>query len=474
MQHFAYFIGRFHVLALHLPITLVLVVVALEWYRSRQGRVEFEPALRILWAATAISAVLTAVLGYLHFSEGGFTGPAAYAHRALGTSLALATCLAWGLRVRSESVFRLFSPVIGLVLVALVFLTGHFGGDLTHGSAFLVEYGPNFLRRAAGLEDERPPVRVIGEADPYLDVVRPILTSHCASCHNRDKRRGGLDVTQYAAFMRGGDDGPVLIAGDATQSDLIRRVSLSPEQEDFMPKEGKPPLSPEQIAVLTWWIDAGAKTGIQVAKLSVPAGLQPVLEAQVHSLAAASNGAAVLTPAGAAQPAGSAMAQTADPRVIQELSSLGLVARQISQSDPHLVVSPIAPGSAIKAAQIQRLVAAGADQIVDLDLRGANLDGAAIASLGNLHNLRRLRLDENRLVDSDLHALSALSHLEVLGLYGNEALSDGCLSILSQMPALRRVYLWRTRVSNAAVERLQAQRRDLVLDTGDIELASRS
>src|ERR1700683_4053184 len=103
MQHFAYFIGRFHVLALHLPITLVLVVVALEWYRSRRDRVEFEPALRILWAATAISAVLTAVLGYLHFSEGGFTGPAAYVHRALGTSLALATGLAWGPRARAAS-----------------------------------------------------------------------------------------------------------------------------------------------------------------------------------------------------------------------------------------------------------------------------------------------------------------------------------------------------------------------------------
>ncbi len=72
-----YFFGRFHVLILHLPITLILVVGGLEWLNRRHGRPDLNPALRILWAATAMTAVATVVLGYMHFAEGGFTGPSA-------------------------------------------------------------------------------------------------------------------------------------------------------------------------------------------------------------------------------------------------------------------------------------------------------------------------------------------------------------------------------------------------------------
>jgi hypothetical protein len=85
--------GRFHVLLLHIPITLALVVVVLDWLSRGEKHKQLEPVVPPLWAATAISAVATAVLGYMHFSEGSFTGSSAVAHRALGTSVALLTTL---------------------------------------------------------------------------------------------------------------------------------------------------------------------------------------------------------------------------------------------------------------------------------------------------------------------------------------------------------------------------------------------
>ena len=74
MQDFIHFVGRFHVLALHLPIGIMVVAVILDWVARGERYRALARVAPFLWTATAISAVLTAVLGYLHFSEGGFTG----------------------------------------------------------------------------------------------------------------------------------------------------------------------------------------------------------------------------------------------------------------------------------------------------------------------------------------------------------------------------------------------------------------
>src|SRR5262245_48503505 len=98
---FIYFLGRFHVLVLHLPIALVLVTVLAEWLARKEKYRYLAPSLGYLWGATAVTAVATVVLGYMHFSEGGFTGPSAQSHRFFGTSVAVVAVIAWGLRQAS-------------------------------------------------------------------------------------------------------------------------------------------------------------------------------------------------------------------------------------------------------------------------------------------------------------------------------------------------------------------------------------
>jgi hypothetical protein len=50
----------------------------------------------------------------------------------------------------------------------------------------------------------------------------------------------------------------VIIPGQPGDSDLVRRIGLPPEHVDAMPKNGKPPLSPEEKAAVEWWIAVGA------------------------------------------------------------------------------------------------------------------------------------------------------------------------------------------------------------------------
>lgn len=268
---FVYFLGRFHVLALHLPIGLIVAVFVLEWLSRKEKYRHLEAAAPFLWGATAVTALVTVALGYMHFAEGAFTGSSALQHRNFGTAVALIALVVALLRVSSyaASYKPLFFPA-SILLLFLVSITGHFGGNLTHGSEFLVEYAPQPLRSLAGLAPRRTVISV-SAADPFEDVVGPMFESRCGSCHNADKRESDLNLVTYDAAMRGGESGRVIVPGNAELSELMRRISLDPDDEEFMPAEGKTPLTERQVAIIRWWIGAGAPNATTIGTLEVPA-----------------------------------------------------------------------------------------------------------------------------------------------------------------------------------------------------------
>jgi len=103
----------------------------------------------------------------------------------------------------------------------------------------------------------------LGRLAPADDVdfqaeVRPILEARCFECHGPDKQKAGLrfDIRDAALAGSGFGERPVIVPGDSAASELI--VRLAPEFEDEqMPPKGDP-LSPDEIATLTRWIDEGA------------------------------------------------------------------------------------------------------------------------------------------------------------------------------------------------------------------------
>src|SRR5262245_31755273 len=276
-----YFLGRFHVLLLHLPIGILLLAVVLEIASRRERFRHLASALDAVWMLGAVSAIATAVLGYLHASEGGFDNAAISAHRIAGTSLAVVATLVAVVRTKFASLYSVGWPVASVVIVALLFATGHFGGNLTHGDTYLAEYAPGFLRGLMGVSEEQVPRAApanLASADVYLDVVAPAFRQRCSSCHNDSKKKGGLSVASYAALMKGGEKGPVIVAGQPDKSDLVRRISLPHQDGDFMPRDGKTPLSPEQTAAVRWWVAAGAPRKGTVLALTPPKDVQASIE----------------------------------------------------------------------------------------------------------------------------------------------------------------------------------------------------
>jgi len=450
MQDFVFFLGRFHVLALHLPIGIVIAAVVLDWLARRPRYAPLAQASPFLWGAAALSAVFTAALGYLHFAEGGFTGPSADAHRFWGTVTAVAALVGWWLAARGRGTVGIARLSFGIAMLALVSITGHHGGNLTHGTTYLEEYAPQFLRSLLGAAPRRPSVTSVAAADPYLDVVQPLLELRCGTCHNDEKRNGGFSVGSYDSTLVGGDTGRAVVPGNIEASELLYRVSLPSDDEAFMPAEGKTPLTAQQVAILSWWVAAGAPRATTVGVLGVPADVEPLLAAELGL--------------GDAPPAAPSESATADTRLVASLAAAGLVARQLSQSDARLIVSPSSPGTPLEAPALEALAAAAAE-IVDLNLADTALDDADLQALGELTAVTHLRLARNGLTDDALAGL-ATSPLEHLNLYGNAGVTDASLETLAAIATLRELYLWQTGVSPAGAQRLRARRPDLNVDTG--------
>lgn len=454
VMNLLYFLGRFHVQVLHLPITLVLLVFAFEYLSRRERYRVLSAAMPLLWGLTAASAVVAAVLGYVHFQEGGFETSSGVLHQYAGLAVACLCVAGWIAHTRARPLYDRGVVVLGVVLLLSIVVTGHTGGNLTHGAAFMVEYGPQPLRALAGLEAPRPPVTDLAQADPFHDVVRPILVQRCSSCHGPDKIKGSLQVTSHEALLGTGDSGAAgIVPGDVEKSEVLRRVLLPSTDEERMPAEGQPGLSEGQIALLRWWIETGAPQNVTLGELAVPDDVRPSL------LAAVGLGG------GAAAPGAEAVV-AADQDTVSSLDRSGFIARQLSRSDALLAVRPVAPGGDLAKAQLD-VLAAASPHIAELDLSHSNLEDAELEPIAKLTRLTHLELQGNRLTDAGVRTLQPLSELRVLNLYGNRSISNASLTTLAALPRLERVYLWQTSVTPAGVADLRRRRPELVIDLGD-------
>lgn len=90
----------------------------------------------------------------------------------------------------------------------------------------------------------------------FAHEVVPILRKHCGECHTGDKRKGSLSMNTRALLLEGGENGVVLVPGQAAKSKLLESV-LSADPDVRMPPKGDR-LTPAQVATLRAWIDEGA------------------------------------------------------------------------------------------------------------------------------------------------------------------------------------------------------------------------
>ena len=102
------------------------------------------------------------------------------------------------------------------------------------------------------------PVLTKPQMDFFETKVRPVLAANCYKCHSAEggKIKGGLLLDTRDGWMKGGDNGKVIIPGDPAKSPLI--IAINYKDADLqMPPKGEQ-LSAKEIAALTTWVRMGA------------------------------------------------------------------------------------------------------------------------------------------------------------------------------------------------------------------------
>ncbi|MEI7862976.1 MAG: DUF1549 domain-containing protein, partial [Planctomycetota bacterium] len=122
----------------------------------------------------------------------------------------------------------------------------------------------------------------------YTDVLKPLLAQRCTSCHGSLKQEAGLRLDTVALMRQGGENGSGIEAENPVSSLLLARVTAA-DLSERMPPEGEgEPFTPEQVAIFTTWIAAGAPAPANEQPEASPRdhwAFQPLVRPQVPAVA---------------------------------------------------------------------------------------------------------------------------------------------------------------------------------------------
>lgn len=462
----AKFIGRFHPVVLHLPIGMLLLVLALETGRLFSRRKPGSSTQVAMFFAAA-SAVVAVLLGFvLYYSMPGDYGTElAVRHLNGGIIFACGTVAAFVVKVWVDVAEGRGAWFFWLLLLASSGVMGyasHDGASLTHGEDYLTKYAPNEVRKLIGLpikeeKSDKSGDKVAGAAKPpaeqvvYTDVIVPILEQKCYSCHNADKQKGKYRMDEYDLLVKGGKEGDGIVPGKADDSNIIVRIDLPEDDDEHMPPEGKKDLAAHEVVLVKWWIDKGASKDAKLADLEIPDDVKEALGKVVPPEELAAKKAA---------------AENEIKQSAQKRESVKVEVERLRKEFPAALNFESQSSSGVTFTAVSMRKEFGDDDLaklapvlpalVSLDLSSCTVTDNGAKLLAGAAELRSLRLSETSLTDAGLEALTKLPKLESLNLYGTQVTNQGVLKLAS-LPNLRKLYLWQTKVDAAGVAALKAK-----------------
>jgi mono/diheme cytochrome c family protein len=293
----------------------------------------------------------------------------------------------------------------------------------------------------------------------FAGVVNKVFEGKCLSCHTAEKPKGKLVMTTLEEMSKGGESGkPGIVPGKSAESWILGVMTLPLDHDDHKPPSNKPQPTEQEIAVIKWWIDAGAKSDVAVKDAGVPAELMPV----VLELAAKK----VEVPVVVARPV--ITPKELDPATKEAVAKisgdLGITILQLSQSDTGLMATAVNVADKFDDAALAKL-APLAGSLVDLNLGRTKVTDAGLATLAGASNLQRLRLENTAVTDAGLDHLKGLEKLEYLNLF-NTQITDAGLEKLHGIKGLRRLYAWETKATKEGAEKLHAANANAIINLG--------
>lgn len=447
------FLGRFHPVLVHLPIGILLIALLMQYLSSKEKYAGLAEAVTISLLIGMLSAFASCITGYLLSLSGEYDRTAISWHMWMGFGVAIVSALLYVRRVNNkrDKVYKIMSGT----LVLLIIITGHLGGNLTHGADYLT----SAFEGKEGAKFKRKPIPDVQQAMAYNDLVQPILAEKCFSCHGSTKQKGKLRMDQQELLMKGGKDGVVIKPGKADESEIIKRVLLPLEDEHHMSPKEKAQLTQKEITVIKWWIGNGASFDKKVIQLPQADSIKPVLLSFQNAGGSSEEASATI----ADKDIPTEPVTQADEKVIDALKKAGAIVLPVAQNSNYLQVNFL-NDTALTPEKLQ-LIGQLKKQLISLKLSNTNTNDAALDAIAQCTSLIKLFLDHTLITDKDLHKLSNLKNLHYLNLVGTSVTAEGIKS-LAQLKQLKRIYLYQTKVDKTLWAELQKQFPSTKLDSG--------
>jgi uncharacterized membrane protein len=432
-------VGRMHPLLLHFPIVILLLALGMEFCRFKPAYVAnefYRTSLSNLLLIGGLLAAITVMMGLFLSKEAGYEGETLQWHKWSGVGIFFLVSIIYF--VRNTTWYQVSFAKIATTFSAIVLvLTGHYGAILTHGENFIT--APLI----------RPTPVPLEQAVVFDDVIRPIFEQKCVSCHNPDKIKGELMLTNKASILKGGKSGKLFVAGQPEISLLLQRIHLPLDDKKHMPPVGKVQLNPQEIRLLSLWIKDNADFEKKVIDLPPNDSLR-VIAASLFTTAEKNEEKYDF--------------DAANEETITKLSNEYRTIAPVAHQSPALAVS-FFNKNAYNAQKLEELSELKT-QIVSLSLAKMPVKDADLGYLSAFENLEKLDLNFTDITTNGLKELTPLQRLKSLSISGTRLNFRDLQAQLSAFKGLKTVYIWNTPLTPAEVQQLQKSYKNIRLVAG--------
>jgi len=422
-------IGKFHPLVVHLPIGFITLTLILVILSKRKPEAGINKILPDLLALCFLSALIATITGYVMPKGNEFSETLLSRHF---WSAVMLTVISGLMLVPFLAKFR----AIGYWLMGgAMVLSGHFGGSLTHGEEYF-SLSDRMNADIAALKKD---------GTVYQDLIMPILTQKCISCHNNSKSKGGLKMHDFSHLMKGGKSGLVVMSGNPDESEMVKRVLLPLTDEHHMPPKGRSQLTEAELAVIQYWIKNGADKTFPVSNI-------PKEDAINQFISLVSSQVDIAVPELPAQ-------KPVDAAILQSLASKGVVMIPLD-AKKNLYKANFTEANPETIAEIKKI----GPNILTLLIQDKKLTNEWTNALANLTNIQSISLTSCTFPSNTHLKFDQLKTLKKLNLTSTQ--SDDITTFRMQLPSsITQVYLYNSNLKNYFLREFRSNK-TMTIDTG--------
>ena len=413
-------LGRFHPLIIHLPIGFIVLGVLIEL--NKKNLKWSKDALQFIFFWASLSGLFSIITGYLQYQKEGYSWETIQGHLIAGI-LTVILSFTFYLYLKRNSVFESFKTrLFSFGHILLLTITGHLGGNITHGEEHLTEPFNNLVGISSSIDQDIDKYyEDFAEKPVFSGLIQPLLEDKCVKCHNDKKSKGGLKMHNIESLKQGGKNGYVLNYDKPELSEILIRIHLPEQEKKHMPPSSGKQFSREEINIISQWINQGSSFSLKLNEFKIDDNLVNYFFKTEKPFYPKNN------------------LPLPDSQIIKNIQSKNILILPINKGSNFFSISTINfPDFNDKNLSFLEKIK---DNIVNLDLSNSKITDSIFSNLKSYSNLTVLKLSNTKITGNSIKQLSLLPNLKRLYLV-NTSFQEKFIGDLLQFKNLENVYLF--------------------------------